>query len=74
MVPPRAEGVLAAAIAVEALITSPPPAPFTSVEEVGTIAEASAIQAVMGASDTPGPGGEDVVVVMDEGLAAPLSS
>jgi hypothetical protein len=74
MVPPRAEGVPAAATATEALITPPPPAPVTGVEEVGTIVEASATQAVMGASDTAGPGGEDVVVVIDEGLAAPLSS
>jgi hypothetical protein len=28
----------------------------------------------MGASDTAGPGGEDVVAAMDEGSAAPLSS
>jgi hypothetical protein len=63
-----------ATTAAEASITPPPPAPVTDVEEVGTIVEASATQAVMGASDTASPGGEDVVVAMDEGLAAPLLS
>jgi hypothetical protein len=74
MVPPHAEDVPAAATVAEALITPPPPVPVTGVEEVGTIAEASTPRAVMGASDTAGPGGEDAVAVMDEGLAAPLSS
>jgi hypothetical protein len=60
--------------AAEALITPPPPVPVTGVEEVGTIVEASSTQAVMGASDTAGPGGVDMVVVMVVGLAAPLSS
>jgi hypothetical protein len=74
MVPPHVEDVPAAATAAEALITPPPPVPVTGVKEVGTIAEALAPQAIMGASDTAGPSGEDVVAAMDEGLAAPLSS
>jgi hypothetical protein len=74
MVPPRAEEVPAVTTTAEALITPPPPAPITGAEEVGTIAEASATQVLMGASDTAGLGGEDVVVAMDEDSAAPLSS
>jgi hypothetical protein len=74
MVPPHAGDVPAAVTATEALITPPPSAPVTDVGEVGSIAEASAPLAVMGVSDTAGPGGEDAVAVMDEGSAAPLSS
>jgi hypothetical protein len=74
MVPPHAEDVPAAATAAEALITPLPPTPVTDIEEVGTIVEASAPRVAMGVSDTIGPDGEDAVVAMDEGLAAPLSS
>jgi hypothetical protein len=73
MVPPHAEDVPAATTTAEALITPSPPALVTGVEVVGTNAEAPAPRAVLGASDTAGPGGEDAVVAMDEGLAAPLS-
>jgi hypothetical protein len=74
MVPLHAEDVPATATAAEVLITPPPPVPVTGVEEVGTIAESSAPRTVMGASDTAGPGGEDMVAVMVEGSAAPLPS
>jgi hypothetical protein len=74
MVLPHAEDVPAGATTDEPLITPPPPVPVIGVEEVGTIVEASATRAVMGVSDTTGPGGDDAVVAMDESLAAPMSS
>jgi hypothetical protein len=72
MVPPCAEEVPAVATAAEVLIT--PPAPVTGAEEVGTIAEASTTQVVMGAPNTAGPDDEEMVVAMDADSAAPLSS